>query len=52
MKRKYTGEKLVLIVGGIDALVLATGGTAFARFTSSGLGALLARMGPVTSLSR
>jgi hypothetical protein len=51
LKRKYTGEKRVFIAGGIDALVLATGGTAFACFTRSGLGALLARTGPVPSLS-
>jgi hypothetical protein len=43
LKRKYTGEKQVFIVGRIGALVLAAGGTAFGYFTSSGQGALLAR---------
>jgi hypothetical protein len=43
LKRKYTSEKRVFIAGGIDALVLAAGDTAFAYFTSSGPGALLAR---------
>lgn len=43
LKRKYTGEKRVFIVGGTEALVLAAGGTALAYFTGSGPGALLAQ---------